>query len=248
MLKSAFKKIYRLYKPRKIASQREIECAERIFYINYLKEGMVAFDVGANVGELSLLFSRFVGRTGIVHAFEASSACFRKLETVCQIAGLSQIIPNHYAISEKESVVKLYIYDEEHSTWNSLADRPLHQYGIDVKTIATEEVQAITIDKYCREHGIHNIDLLKIDVEGAEYQVLLGAKELFENRKIQCCVFEFGATTFDMGNSPNDIENFFRDHHYEVRNLMRGFPNFPGRSSSHEAQFSIHVATPRMQK
>ena len=52
------------------ASFAEVERAERIFYLEYLREGMTVFDVGANVGELTLLFSRFVGASGSVHAFE----------------------------------------------------------------------------------------------------------------------------------------------------------------------------------
>src|SRR2546430_5637065 len=37
--------------------------------------------------------------------------------------------------------------------------------------------------------------------EGAEYQVLLGARCMLQEKRVRCCVFEFGATTFDMGRS-----------------------------------------------
>ncbi len=68
------------------SSPLEVEQAEQTFYINYLRQGMTVFDVGANIGETSLLFSRFVGSSGVVHSFEASSSMFKKLSTVCQIA------------------------------------------------------------------------------------------------------------------------------------------------------------------
>lgn len=43
-----------------------VERAEKIFYINYVQEDMIIFDVGANIGELSLLFSRFTDRKSVV--------------------------------------------------------------------------------------------------------------------------------------------------------------------------------------
>jgi len=46
----------------------------------------------------------------------------------------------------------------------------------------------ITIDNYCRQHQIGMVDLLKVDVEGAEYQVLLGAREMLKGKKIEGAV------------------------------------------------------------
>ncbi len=240
------KKIYRYcLKSANYASPIQVERAEQTFYINYLREGMTVFDVGANVGEISLLFSRFVGTRGKVHSFEASISMFEKLKTVCQLARRSQIILNHKAVADKAGIVKLHVYDDDHSGWNSMANRPLEQYGIDIKPTHIEEVEAVTIDGYCKENNILQIDLLKIDVEGAEYQVLLGARSMLESQTIRCCVFEFGQTTFDMGNNPKKIEAYLRQFGYQIRNVVKGDPVFPGRSSVAEARFSVHIAMPR---
>lgn len=237
-------KLYRLTH-KKIASPIEVERAEQMFYISYLKEGMTAFDVGANIGELTLLFSRFVGTSGKIHAFEASKATFQQLSTVCQTANRTQINLNHCAVADTEGKLQLNVYDESHSGWNTLANRPLHEYGIDVKPVYREDVDAITLDSYCERNNVGDIDLLKIDVEGAEYQVMLGAKSLFKSRRIRCCVFEFGQTTFDMGNTPEKIESFLKDCGYNISNIVKGQPVFPGRHSSKTAQFSLHIATPK---
>ena len=202
-MKRFINKLVRLSSP---ASPPEVERAEQIFYIDYLHEGMTVFDVGANIGELTLLFSRFVGAHGHVHSFEASHSVFKRLQTICELSGRKNIILNHKALANKEGHVRLYIYDREHSGWNTLAQRPLHNYGIDVDPVGVEKVKATTVDRYCEKNGISQIDLLKLDVEGAEYQVLLGARSMLERKRIQCCVFEFGQTTFDMGNDPGDIE------------------------------------------
>jgi len=227
------------------ATPLEVERAEWIFYISSLREGMIVFDVGAYIGELTLLFSRFVGQQGQVHAFEASTKCFEKLKLVCELTGRSNVILNHLALVDREGIVKLHVYDDEHLSWSSLADRPLEKYGIAVKPVKTEEVAATTIDSYCERTGISHIDLLKIDVEGAEYQVLLGARHMLEKRAIHCCVFEFGQTTFDMGNDPSDIEAYLRQLGYTVQNVVKGDPVFPGRSSAKTAHFSMCVARPK---
>jgi len=148
------------------ASPMEVERAEWAFYLRYLREGMIVFDVGAYIGELTLLFSRFVGEQGQVHAFEASAQNFEKLRSVCEFAGRKNIVVNHLALAEREGIHKLFVYDDEHSSWSSLADRPLQKYGIAVKPVGTEEITATTIDAYCEKTGVSHIDLLKIDVEG----------------------------------------------------------------------------------
>ncbi len=223
------------------ATYTEVERAEQMFYLKYLREGMTVFDVGANIGELSLLFSRCVRSTGQVHSFEASNETFNKLSRICQLAGRSQIKLNHVAVSDKEETVNLYVYEESYSGLNTLAERSLHEYGIAIAPTHIEEVQSITIDSYCAYNDIKQIDLLKVDVEGAEYQVLLGAHKMLQSKSIKCCVFEFGATTFDMGNSPLELEAYLNSLGYKVRNIVKRNPTFPGGSNAH---FSIHMAMP----
>jgi FkbM family methyltransferase len=221
-----------------------VERAEQIFYINYLKEGMIVFDVGANIGELTLMFSRFIGESGMVYAFEASTSTFEKLSYVCASSMRENIYLSHLALSDSKGCAELYIYPEKYSCWNTLANRQLESYGIDVKPHRREHVCSSTVDIFCQERGISKVDLLKIDVEGAEYQVLLGAQRMMEQKRIRCCVFEFGATTFDMGNTPAMIEEYLSRVGYKIRNVISGCPCFPGRESSGSARFAMHIAVP----
>ncbi len=237
---------------RKLISQKtsepagfmEIECAERIFYLEYLREGMTVFDVGANVGELTLIFSRFVGDSGIIHAFEAGSETFQKLETVCKTTGKRNVVLNHLALSDKNGVIKLNVYEDAYSSFNTQAARPLKNYGLDLEPVAVEETPATTVDAYCEKNKIENIDLLKIDVEGAEFQVLKGARKMLAAKRVACLTFEFGQTTFDMGNLPEDIEKILAKMNYKIRNLIKGEPLFPGRESVETARYAMHIATP----
>lgn len=151
---------------------------------------------------------------------------------------------NHLALAEKQGMAELNVYDSDHLLWSSLAERPLHNYGIDVKPVGKEKVITTTVDTYCNRHDINNIDLLKVDVEGAEYQVLLGARQMLEAKRIRCCVFEFGQTTFDMGNNPEDIRTYLAELGYNLENIVEEDPLFPGGESVQTAYFSMCLARP----
>ncbi len=234
----------RLQKPTETADFAKVERTERIFYLEYLREGMTVFDVGANVGELTLLFSRFAGNDGKVHAFEASGEVFGKLETVCRAAGRRNVAINHLALADKSGTIRLNVYDEAYSSFNTIAVRPLENYGLDLQPVGIEETPATTVDEYCAENEIEFIDLLKIDVEGAEFQVMQGARRMLESKSIKCLTFEFGQTTFDMGNKPSEIERFLNNFGYKIRNMVAGDKVFPGRESVEKAKYSMHIATP----
>lgn len=233
-----------LFRRASFPSQTIVERAELIFYAEYLRQGMVAFDVGAHVGEITLLFSRLVGENGHVHAFEATSETFERLQTVCRLVGHKNIVLNNVALAASEGTVHIYVYDREYSSWNTLAKRPLHEYGIDVAPVRIDKIPTMTVDAYCERNSIEKIDLLKIDVEGAEYQVLQGASSMLARKKVLCCVFEFGQTTFDMGNRPDEIESYLEQLGYRVENIIKGSPVFPGRANVKTAQYSMHTARP----
>jgi FkbM family methyltransferase len=224
------------------ASFEEVERAERRFYLDYVRNGMVVFDVGAHVGELTLLFSRFAG-SGQVHAFEAGRSSFERLSAACEASGRRNVLLHHLAVSDRIGEIELHVYDDAHLAWSTQAKRPLAAYGIDVKPVGIERVPAITLDRYCETAAVRQIDLLKIDVEGAELQVLAGAKRLLAEQRIRCLTFEFGQTTFDMGNTSEAIEELLQGNGYTIRNLVAGDPVFPGRESAVTAQFAMHVAT-----
>lgn len=229
---------------RHAASPLEVERIEQIFYLNYLRDGMTVFDVGANIGELTLLFSRFAG-SGVVHAFEPGKECFERLSSVCRAANLRNVHLNKCALADVEGKRNLHVYDDTHLGWNSLARRPLQNYGIEVSPPKVEEISATTIDVHCVERVVERIDLLKIDVEGAEFQVMRGAERMLRERRIGCVTFEFGQTTFDMGNSPREIAAYLKKLNYRVRNIVAGDPVFPGGRDVRTAQFSMHVAFPK---
>jgi FkbM family methyltransferase len=140
------------------------------FISGFLKPGMVFFDVGAHIGEYTLIASRGVGPNGEIHAFEAQPDTFALLRRNCAANGADNVKLNRAAVCEHEGEVEFDISDEP--SMSSMAG------AVDVdRKRARIRVPGITLDQYCQTHGTWP-SLLKIDVEGAELLVLRGAAEV----------------------------------------------------------------------
>ena len=92
--------------------------------------------------------------------------------------------------------------DFQGSGLGSLANRDLRHLGLEMSE--KEAVESTTLDIFCKQHQIHCIDFLKLDIEGFEYHALKGAGGLIQDKKIKFIQFEFGGADID-------TRTFFRD-------------------------------------
>ena len=234
--------------PKSAHDTEAVEANELAFYRRYLRPGMTAFDVGSNVGDVATVFSDCVGATGRVHCFEPGETAFAKLSRLVATLPHKNVTLNHKAVGEVTGKVTFHIYPESHSSWNTRGNRPLKEYGIQLSAEPREEqVDCVTLEDYCAVEKIPKIDLLKVDVEGAELQVFMGCRRMLLEKRVGSCVFEFGQTTFDMGNQPAQLQKFFEEVGYDLRNLIPGDPVFPGGKTARTAQFAMLHAIPRQE-
>jgi FkbM family methyltransferase len=149
-----------------------------------LKPGMIFIDVGAHVGQYSLLASGLVGMEGTVHSFEPEPETFALLEQNVVINGLRNVHIIRCALGKSFKDVELYVARPDNIGQTSLR-QPNNFSGVRVK------VRCRTLDDYAQEHGIDRIDLIKIDVEGAELDVLLGARGILSRNPKPHIIIEF---------------------------------------------------------
>ena len=140
------------------------------------KENDVVIDVGAHIGPYTLKTSKRVGSNGKVVAIEADPENFNILNRNIQLNKLTNVIALNYAAYSKEDKIKLYLLrkDSSYTKFNTvMTDRA----NSEKKFV---EVQANTLDYLLQSSGIKHEDVnwIKIDVEGAEYDVLKGAKNI----------------------------------------------------------------------
>ena len=142
-------------------------------------------DVGANAGSYAeACLSRFPHAT--VHAFEIAPAIFQKLQA--KLAGSGRLVLNGFGLSDHDGQIELN-YSPGQDTLSSMigAITTIHDVGWQQ---CTAEIR--TGDGYLRDSGIETVDLLKIDVEGAEHLVLQGFAGALQAGRIAAIQFEFG--------------------------------------------------------
>ena len=137
-------------------------------YRALLRPGGIVFDVGAHVGYHTLRFAALVGRGGRVFAFEPHAGNFRLLRRNVERRALPQVTPIPHAVSDAPG--RQSFHETPLSMGHSLL--PLKEHTGHV------EVTRTSLDHFVREQSIERADLIKIDVEGAEPEVLEGMRGL----------------------------------------------------------------------
>jgi FkbM family methyltransferase len=136
-----------------------------------LKPGMVMVDAGANEGLYTLFAAKRVGEHGRVLAFEPSARDRERLLVNIEQNGLSNVTVSAAALSDRAGFATLRIAVDDHSGQNTLGAFAYSGVGL----LRQERVPVCTLDEVVAQSGIGRLDLLKLDVEGAETGVLRGA-------------------------------------------------------------------------
>jgi FkbM family methyltransferase len=175
------------------------------FLSAFLKPGMVFVDVGANIGEYTLRAARLVGPAGDVHAFEPSPASFTLLQANVAQNGYENVAAVRAALGDSNGTVSLRI--EEDPSLNRL------DLVSETQPVPCITVDSFRLDSYWAPQN-RRIDLIKLDVEGAELLVLRGAERLpgmpvwfFEHSPENCACF---------GYDPSRILAIFRERGYDI--------------------------------
>jgi FkbM family methyltransferase len=174
------------------------------------RSDMVIFDVGANVGEFANAALDALGNTVAVHAFEPARETFQKLSE--RFVGNPRVILNNVAIGRESTEHPLYGVKDD-SGKASFFQRTVAD---DQSWKFQENVRVIRLSDYCASKKVEHIDLLKMDVEGAELDVLAGAEPLFDAAKIDICSFEFGGCNLDSRTFLRDFFEFFHSHGLKI--------------------------------
>jgi len=145
------------------------------------KQGDIVVDIGANIGRYTIIASKRVGTNGKVVAIEAHPGNFEMLNRNIKLNRLTNVIPLNYAAYSKETKVKLYVPDEEsgYTIYHTLMERTGKKFV---------EVDAITLDYLLLQlngirEGVVEVNWIKIDVEGVEFEVLKGATNVLSKSK-----------------------------------------------------------------
>jgi FkbM family methyltransferase len=182
----------------------------RAFLRSRVWEGATVVDAGAHIGVYALLFSRLVGPTGRVVAFEPDSSTADRLEANIERNDCTNVRVYRLALGERETRLAL----------NVTTDPGYSSFGTPVRAATVERrqlVPVVPLDLFCEREGITRIDLLKIDVEGHEIPVLRGAARMVREGCIGAAVVEYNREAqIGSGFGPRELGTILSDGRWSL--------------------------------
>lgn len=142
------------------------------------RDARVVFDVGASSG-IYALAALAAAPDAIAHAFEPTPEIAQRLRRIAALNNLDRLVVHQQAVFDRDGVAALRRCGREVDCNEGMnfvvesASRP-----------GDEAVATVTLDRKCAELGIDRIDLLKLDIQGAEAAALAGARSLIDRGRI----------------------------------------------------------------
>lgn len=148
------------------------------FMLQNFSSGATIVDVGGHFGFYTLLAAHLVGEKGNVITFEASPDVFKILKQNTETHPQIEVV--HSAVSNASGVLQFYEFPTYYSEYNTLSPEQFeHSDWFDKIPHQKVEVPSICLDDFFAER-FPKPDFIKIDVEGAEFQVIQGAQSLLQ--------------------------------------------------------------------
>ena len=180
-------------------------------------DDLVIFDVGAYIGEVAARYKKVFPQSTI-YCFEPFPDSFHKLNRLCRDASIKA---HQIAFSDKEGKTTFHINVD--SSCNSLLPPTESDFKCYLaKSIKDGEIQVETntLDNFCAGAKISCIDILKLDVEGAEVKVLEGASRMLSEQAIKLIYSEvMFIPHYDGGCMFHELAAFLNRHGYTLFNL-----------------------------
>jgi FkbM family methyltransferase len=180
-----------------------------------IDKGETCVDVGANIGYMTCLMAHRVGPNGKVVAFEPHPCIYQRLSNNVRNWNLennwNQVKISSLAISDHSGQAQLIVPTDFHLNQGT-ASLMLSSDKFESSIGRQIEVETDTLDNLFNDL---TIELLKIDVEGHEINVLLGAEELLRKNRIRDVIFE------EHKSYPNPVSEFLKEKGYSIYRVIK---------------------------
>lgn len=194
----------------------------------YLPSRCVVFDVGANLGTYSVMVKQLIPNS-LIYSFEPLTRTFEKLKKNIKSKDIKLF---NSALSSDVPIEKIFFNNNEKGQIFSdeLKD------GDKKRFFLSEKIKTIKLDDFCKKEHVRYINLLKMDVEGWEYEVLVGAQNMIREKKIDFIQFEVGEENLMNKKTLYDFKELLNDYDF-YRLLTKGLKRI--HMSSAESQLYL---------
>lgn len=180
------------------------------------KEGDVVLDIGANLGRYTVIAAKKVKHKGKVISIEANPAVYGLLAMNIELNELTNVVSLNCAVYSKKTQIKFYINKDLKNNQYGTINPDIGNFGSKgLKQFVN--IDANTVDFILKENNLRSEEVkwMKIDVEGAEFEVIKGSNILLSNAKNLTIIVEIhnlsnGKTYY------NEIRNFLHSHNFEI--------------------------------
>ncbi len=168
-----------------------------------LPKNSTLFDVGANIGLFTLHFAKLLASEGMVYSFEPNIQIKSKLLNNIKLNNLKNIVVEEYALQNNHQILTQEFYIRQ-----SFQEDGRINYGISTlrknpfHNKSKQIVKTTTLDNYVKKHKISDIDLLKIDTEGADSDILFGGEKCVDEYR-PIIIYEYSPTFDSQANLKN---------------------------------------------
>lgn len=144
----------------------------------FVQPGMTAYDVGANVGYVSLLLGKAVGASGQVYSFEALPSNVDRLQTNLDLNSyISQYTLVGKAVTDKSGMIDFFVHESDDM------GKAVGSAGRDAVYANTIKVSSVSLDDFVYQENHPVPDVVKIDIEGGEVLALPGMQRLLTDAR-----------------------------------------------------------------
>ena len=185
-----------------------IEPVETKLFNDIIKNGEVLVDVGANIGYFTLLMAKLSGPSGKIFSFEPEDKNFEILEKNVKINNYQNIVLEKKGVSDHNGVNKFFLSSK------NTGMHSLQKIRDDSKEV---KIDVIKLDDYFSALDlVKKISLIKIDVEGAEFQVLNGMQTILKNENLKLLIEFIPEHLKKHGTNPSDVLKILEDNDFKI--------------------------------
>ena len=199
------------------ANGRLYESETSNFLGSILAPGDTFIDIGAHVGYFSMLASGLVGEQGRVYSFEPEPRNYSHLLEHIELNSAGNVTPVHMAVGAAPHVAEFFVNadnDGGHALWE-VGRHPFNEQSRQRRD--SRRVYVTSLDRFFGEQTLPSLKAIKIDAEGAEFAILVGARKLLMGHRVPFVIAEVNRFGLDsMGASENHLRNVMYELGYET--------------------------------